>query len=128
MSFTFLINPRSSLKLVAWCLFLIVIMVAECPAATSYVNPGQSIQDAIDTAIDGEEIVVNPGTYMENISINGKNIVLRSSAPTSPTVVATTTSFIHCARCVRSTTHSSMGRSPMSSITLPGKREDDIRA
>lgn len=31
-----------------------------------------------------------PGTYKENISFKGKNIILRSTDPTSPTVVAST--------------------------------------
>jgi hypothetical protein len=49
-----------------------------------------TIQGAIDAASDADEIIVSPGTYVENINFNGKNIVLRSTDPTSPTVVANT--------------------------------------
>ncbi len=48
------------------------------------------IQDAIDAAAEGCEIIVSPGTYYENINFFGKNIILRSTDPTSPTVVAST--------------------------------------
>lgn len=49
-----------------------------------------TIQAAIDAAMNGDEIVVSPRRYIENIFLEGKNIVLRSTGPTSPTVVATT--------------------------------------
>ena len=45
------------------------------------------IQDGIDAAKDGDEVVVFPGTYFENIYFKGKNIVLRSSDPGNPAVV-----------------------------------------
>lgn len=43
----------------------------EAKAATYYVNPGESIQDVIDNpnVVDGDEIIVLPGTYYENISM-----------------------------------------------------------
>lgn len=39
-----------------------------------------SIQDAIDAASDGDQILVQPGTYIENINFKGKAITLRSIA------------------------------------------------
>jgi hypothetical protein len=48
------------------------------------------IQNAIGAATSGDLIVVYPATYPENIHFNGKAITLRSTAPTSPSVVART--------------------------------------
>jgi len=51
-----------------------------------------SIQDAIDDAAGGDEIVVGPGIYqhIENIYFKGKNLVLRSTQPDNPAVVSAT--------------------------------------
>ncbi|MHC4573784.1 MAG: choice-of-anchor Q domain-containing protein, partial [Planctomycetota bacterium] len=48
------------------------------------------IQEAIDDADDGDEIIVSPGTYCENIDFLGKNIVVHSADPTNPSVVSKT--------------------------------------
>jgi hypothetical protein len=47
-------------------------------------------QPAIDDANDGDEIVVAPDIYYENINFRGKNITLRSTDPNSPDIVAST--------------------------------------
>jgi hypothetical protein len=48
------------------------------------------IQDAINQAQHGDEIVVHPGTYREQIDFLGKNIALRSADPEDPETVALT--------------------------------------
>jgi hypothetical protein len=52
--------------------------------------PFKRIQDAINYSIDGDTIQVAEGTYLENISINGKNIELTSIDPNDSTVVGAT--------------------------------------
>ncbi len=49
-----------------------------------------SIQNAIDTAEDGDTIIVCPGTYYENLVIDGKNITVKSADPSNPDIVAAT--------------------------------------
>jgi hypothetical protein len=49
-----------------------------------------TIQQAINAAINGDTIIVFPGTYYENINFNGKNIILTSTDPEDPNIVATT--------------------------------------
>ncbi len=49
-----------------------------------------SIQEAIDSASDGDDIIVNPGVYLERIDFLGKQITVQSTNPFSPAVVAQT--------------------------------------
>jgi hypothetical protein len=42
-------------------------------------NPFRTIQHAIDISINGDTIIVANGTYVENVSIHGKNNVLASN-------------------------------------------------
>lgn len=51
------------------------------------------IQDAIDNAMNGDTIIVCPGTYQENISFIGthaKNITVQSADPLDPDIVENT--------------------------------------
>ncbi|MDP2896519.1 MAG: choice-of-anchor Q domain-containing protein [bacterium] len=49
-----------------------------------------SIQRALCTALNGDEIIVAPGRYRENIQFCGADVVLRSSEPANASVVAST--------------------------------------
>ncbi len=73
------------------CLICFFLLPLFSFATVRYV-PSQyaNIQAAIDVAVDGDEIVVSPGTYYENINFSGENIILRSTDPTNPSVVAST--------------------------------------
>ncbi len=55
-----------------------------------HIHEGESIQAAIQAADDGDEIIVHPGTYDENINLLGKAITVRSTDPVDPEVVAST--------------------------------------
>jgi len=56
-------------------------------AALVVVAPGQSIQAAIDAAVDGDRIVVQPGIYVENLHFQGKAITLESAEGPADTVL-----------------------------------------
>jgi len=78
----------------ATCVFLLSVELA---AAQRTITVGMgagynysTIQAAIDAATAGDTIVVYPATYTENIRFNGKSLVLRSTNPTSPSIVAAT--------------------------------------
>jgi len=49
-----------------------------------------AIQEAIDEAYAGDEIVAEPQRYYENVRLAGKNLTLRSTNPDDPAVVAAT--------------------------------------
>ena len=46
-----------------------------------------SIQEQIDAAVDGDVILIEPGTYTENIDFNGKNIEVRSTGGPEVTII-----------------------------------------
>lgn len=72
--------------------FVPLVLFSRPSHAAVITVPGDyaTIQGAISAAIDRDEIIVSPGTHFENISFGGKNIILRSTDPTSQTVVAAT--------------------------------------
>jgi parallel beta-helix repeat protein len=53
-------------------------------------SPYSTIQSAIDNALDGDSVVVSPGTYLENIDFKGKAVTVRSTDPNNPDIVAAT--------------------------------------
>ena len=75
---------------------LLLFIITPCPAITITVEDNDSaadygkIQDAINAAAGGDTIIVMPGTYVENINMQGKAITLRSTDPTDGAVVLAT--------------------------------------
>ncbi|MDP2895843.1 MAG: choice-of-anchor Q domain-containing protein [bacterium] len=63
---------------------------AESGDGSSWVTAFNKIQDGINTASDGDTVMVAQGIYVENIHFNGENTVLRSTDPLNPDVVANT--------------------------------------
>jgi len=72
-------------------LILLSVTIRQAPAETRMVpDDYASIQQAINDSNDGDVVIVAPGTYQENINFLGKNIVVTSTDPNNPEVVATT--------------------------------------
>ena len=68
-----------------------VISSTVVQAVTIHVPADQpTIQQAIDAAVNGDEIVIAPGTYLEHIDLLGKAVTLRGTDPNDPAVVAAT--------------------------------------
>lgn len=73
-------------------LYLGVLLISAAGFGGIIHVPGDyaAIQAALDTATDGDTIIVGQGTYYENINFLGKAVTLRSMDPNDPAVVAGT--------------------------------------
>ena len=84
--------------------FVLVALLAVSSAQADIINvgPGDSIQTAIDNAVDGDEIVVAPGTYNETIDFLGKAVWLHSSDGAEVTIIdgQSTGSVVTCGQGV----------------------------
>ena len=81
-------------------LMMMVVLAADAESATIVVNADgtgdyPTIQDAINNATAGDEVVLQPGNYTgdgnRDISFGGKAITVRGSDPDNATIVTTTT-------------------------------------
>ncbi|HET8689706.1 MAG TPA: NosD domain-containing protein, partial [Methanosarcina sp.] len=62
-------------------------------AATIYVEPGNSIQKAVNNAHSGDTIAVKPGTYTGDIEISTANLTIMSSSPYKAIIKAKNNAF-----------------------------------
>ncbi|NQY80652.1 MAG: right-handed parallel beta-helix repeat-containing protein [Candidatus Caenarcaniphilales bacterium] len=56
---------------------LFFIIPHQAYAETFNINPGESIQDVIDSAADGDILELSAGTYFGDLDYSGKNITIR---------------------------------------------------
>ena len=71
-------------------IFVAVFLATLTSAAGSTINvPADypTIQQAIIAAVDGDTVLVSPGTYVENIDFIGKDIVVTSSGGAAVTTI-----------------------------------------
>ncbi len=69
---------------------LVILCTGTVCAATLTVGSGGSyatIQSAINASVDGDEVLVYPGSYSENINFNGKDIRVYSSGGMNVTTI-----------------------------------------
>jgi len=76
------------MKLLLCCSFVLLLLTAPVHSKTLYV-PGNypTIQQAIDAAVNGDTVLVDPGTYVENIDFMGKAITVASADGPTVTVI-----------------------------------------
>ncbi len=70
-----------------------ILLISLLPVRAEEIHvPANSlnIQGAINAAEEGDEIIVAPGTYCENINFLGKSIIVKSTDPNDPDTVAST--------------------------------------
>jgi len=69
-------------------LIMFAIPVVSHSATINVPGPyGNTIQAAIDAAVNGDTVLVAPGTYVENIDFKGKAITVKSSGGAEVTVI-----------------------------------------
>ncbi|UCG59588.1 MAG: right-handed parallel beta-helix repeat-containing protein [Phycisphaerales bacterium] len=90
---------RRNIKMWLAICSLMVVLVSAAAGTTHYVNPGESIQAAIDAANPGDEIEVAPGTYYEAIDFKGKAVRLYSKDGAAVTIIDGS-GFLHVVQCI----------------------------
>ncbi|UCC12781.1 MAG: right-handed parallel beta-helix repeat-containing protein, partial [candidate division WOR-3 bacterium] len=69
---------------------VLLFMIKTVPATVWYVHPDSalnSIQAGIDSCVNGDTVLVGPGTYTENINFNGMAITVQSEYGADTTII-----------------------------------------
>ncbi|WP_011306524.1 NosD domain-containing protein [Methanosarcina barkeri] len=74
-------ETKKIMLLILAVLLSLQAITCSASAKTIYVEPGNSIQKAVDNAHSGDTIIVKPGTYNGDIEISTANITIMSSSP-----------------------------------------------
>ena len=87
-----LLGKASKMKRMVFFSLTLLLIISTIVQAEIRRVPGRysDIQLAVRDCNDGDVIVVDPGTYYETINFSGKNIVLTSTDPNDPNIVADT--------------------------------------
>lgn len=79
---------RSAPRAVWFCFLLIILPLISASGSTIHVPAEQpTIQSAINVAINGDMILVAPGTYLENLNFMGKAITVQSVKGPAVTII-----------------------------------------
>jgi len=71
---------KNKLFILPIAIFLLLLISFIGSAAEITVEPGNSIQTAVDSASPYDEIIIKPGTYIENVNITKGNLTIRSES------------------------------------------------
>ena len=81
-------GKRKALAFAVLFATLAFVSVGCASAATHYVDPGESIQAAVDAADPGDTIIVRDGIYTENINVYKRLIIFSENGSASTIVQA----------------------------------------
>jgi hypothetical protein len=74
---------------ISFCVFVVLLSVNIAQATIIHVPTQQTtIQAGINASVNGDTVLVAPGTYYEHISFYGKAILLKSQAGAETTIIA----------------------------------------
>jgi nitrous oxidase accessory protein NosD len=90
-------NTRKGILLAVFGILVFCAFVSTVSADTIYVSEGgdQTIQQAVNNAIQGDTIIVRDGTYTKNVNVNVAHLTIRSENGSASTTVPAANSNDH---------------------------------